>query len=853
MKHIHLIPHLFRNDLIKQQTKTSPFLLNHHVSSLNQAFIKTDSKRKLQRTLQAFKLLKEKKEEFSFLKDVLVFIQTIEQVVTFLDECDQYHVDVQQLHSSDVVDLEKIKIIQYLDQNLTYRPYQTIHSIQHQYHLYPQYVSYFEKENLTKQLELPKVNHQPIFIEAYQALNPRQEVESIAQWIVLNQPQDLLLLVGNLSSYQHEIERIFTRYGLSFSMSKSYTPLLFSAYYHLAMYAISKQHHHLIHFLSLNPFHLENNDVLVEYLKLLNRDLFESFDIVDVESIAILDKFTQSKLLSMQETAKQVKNALLDQLHLDFFDTNQILISCFDSLQSIGSANEIRALKQRIEVCRNYLHEDYETVLQYVCLQLPLSDSVSGDILIGTYQDLPYRSFENLILCGLTTQSFPQFNAKKGLFSEAFVQRVKGYPTLEKRVELHQLQLNQLFASSDRLIYSFPMMDYSGSAFEKPLEIESQLATHQIPLKKWEILEASPLMPKIVNIDPQLASQLFFDDNQQLRGSISSFETYFKNSYQYFIERGLRLRKPQTIQIDLALMGTITHYVMEQLVKANPKHYPQSSIMQIESLLQTYHSSLAPYFSERPQLLSLYLQRSAQQIFIKLQQMKAFEEANPLEAKHFEYTFHNYQELLNSHDIIINGIIDRIDVGQSTMMIIDYKSSKQELKEKEVVNGKKLQLLTYGFIASELLNIPLLGVYYIDMSVSIPKIKLARYLISKGIQYDYDLTKPFYETISLEGMTFRMEHDHPLLEFIQGVSFSKTSGKMKKIANLNITKEHLQTIYKHLVEGLKSGSIQRYNDPDKSKYFEMKDLGRYKRNFFSKTTLMEYEDIDEESFTLFDN
>ena len=55
-------------------------------------------------------------------------------------------------------------------------------------------------------------------------------------------------------------------------------------------------------------------------------------------------------------------------------------------------------------------------------------------------------------------------------------------------------------------------------------------------------------------------------------------------------------------------------------------------------------------------------------------------------------------------DVLMTGKIDRIDIGNSTFNIIDYKTGSSTIRMPEILNGRSLQLPIYLQIAKKLLE-----------------------------------------------------------------------------------------------------------------------------------------------------
>lgn len=778
MNKTHIINTSWRQHLINHLTQKQPLLFGQQFKSFRQAFFPFDNKKLTQRFNQAYILLQQHQDSFPQLKASLVYPQSVQQLLDFIDECDQFEIDLKQIKLNLPLFQEVIDICQFLLNHIDYRPF-LLPQYPQNITIYPQYLSPFQQHFIDKhQLKLEKQTLYNPQITAYQALNKRQEIEGLAQKIVNENIESLIILVGDLDNYLPDIKRIFNSYQIKYSCSHNSYPILFLQFYHHVMFYLTNDFQHKEDYEKLSTF-----------------------------------PFLELK----------------DDLRI-----SEVLIKIFNHLQQYNQESEVYVLKERIESLSDDLDSPYFGVLLKHTLLQPLSiqHKDSNQIIVAGYQDYPPFITDQMVILGINTQSYPAFSEQQGLINESFLQHIPNYPTLEKRVAFHNSQMENIFKCSKELIISFSLMDYEGKTFEKPLIVDKM----NLEFKKWPIIEGNPLPLSIKPLTSELAQQLFFRDHQ-LFGSVSSFETYFKNSYQYFIERGLKVRRPQPLGPDEALMGTINHGIMENLVRDFPNYVDVS----LETIEQYTQNEYEKHLTDTP-FHQFLMKRNIKQIELLLRKLKLYEQDNPYQTLGHEETFKHYTQLISDDRIVINGIVDRVDGNESEMLILDYKSSDQSLSQKEVLNGRKLQLITYGMILSELHQKNLMGVYYINMNTNFINTSLFQYSLTKGILSAKSVDETFSSESRLKGMSFNVDNDHPLVNQLR-VKYYK-NGNTAGLFDLKKTREHFNLIYEHLYDALRQGDITRYHEVSLSKYFEMSDLQRYKQHRFTKKVFMDYEDID---------
>lgn len=829
MKKVHLVEPLWRDTLIKQHTKDHKVLYNQHFQSFNQAFFNVSASENNKRLCEAIQLISTHKDAFPLLSKVLSYPQTIHQALQFLDECDQYQIDPHSIDAIDEVMKEKVSLLILLNQHIDYRPYRNSHIDKNShYTLYPRYKQLYEQafidEHQIEVIESPTIKPQ---VKAYQALNRRQEIEALAQSLVHNE-EEHLILCGQLSEYAPEIRRIFSTYQIDYKIYEQEYPALFLMFTHLVLYAHTGRQQHLIDYLSLLPHTKE----LGEYLETYQVDLFETFDHVTSKNISLFDESLQKQLLRHQELANTQKQNVLPNLQIDKTSLETLLMSVFEIVKKEGNHHEVLTLKNRLESIYDTLDSDNLELLLTTIINQPISSSKGNNhkILIADYRSFPLFPIKNLTLLGLSTKSFPGFTQKSGLYNEEFVSHCPNYPSLVSRINVHMSQMETLKTCSENLILSSAIMNYEGKAIEKPFEIESFLKEKNIEFKSWPIIEPDPAPLRVSNLEESLSQRLFFNEEKQLLGSVSSFENYYKNSYQYFIEKGLKVKRPKKLELDSALVGTISHDVLENTVKSYPTMYFNLSNKDVQPYLKKYVEPLNDLLKHKTEWFELVFERIENQVVSTLHKMKDYQNATTTLPARFEERFSGYTHLIPNEKIIIGGFVDRIDENETDMIVLDYKSSDQRVSDQEVLDGQKLQLITYGMILAELHQKNLVGVYYVNMSTPYPRVTLSKYSLTKGIIESKHPNDVHQSANRLKGVTFDLEQEDPLKPFIYG-NYAPY--------DLEKTKKHFELIYQHLYDSLSSGKIAQYYDSEKSIYFELSDLERFKTSVFKTPTLSE--------------
>lgn len=147
--------------------------------------------------------------------------------------------------------------------------------------------------------------------------------------------------------------------------------------------------------------------------------------------------------------------------------------------------------------------------------------------------------------------------------------------TTERKARREPLAFNRLLVYAEHVIISCPKS--LGGYAQSPSSYMLRLFGRTLP-EHWygETDHEQGSAAKLVSapahgVAPETARLLITkpedpddaDGRRFLPASVSSIETYYKNPYEYFLQRGLRLKPLKPFQLDPALEGTYYHGVLE--------------------------------------------------------------------------------------------------------------------------------------------------------------------------------------------------------------------------------------------------------------------------------------------------
>lgn len=223
---------------------------------------------------------------------------------------------------------------------------------------------------------------------------------------------------------------------------------------------------------------------------------------------------------------------------------------------------------------------------------------------------------------------------------------------------------------------------------------------------------------RVPPLPAEVAAALF---GTPLQGSVSRLETYAACPFQHFARYGLRLEERPRLVLDAALTGTFVHAALRLLVeRILERNLDWGALAEEEALALADEcvDRLIPHLageillsSARYGYLAEAMRRSVRRAVKILTEHARHSRFRPV---HVELAFGRGSEgipplaldLADGGRLELSGQIDRIDAADGRsgrwVRIIDYKSSRRDLRLAEVVHGLSLQLPIYLAVVLEL-------------------------------------------------------------------------------------------------------------------------------------------------------
>lgn len=722
-------------------------------------------------------------------------------------------------------------------------------------------------------------------VEYYYALNKRLECESVAQRILslVNDGvplSDIGIMVSDLAAYKDVLTFVMKRYNIPLYIPNNTKLIPIRDFLSCLFHYYAKPNQTTLENLLSNTFlHVPYCESLFSYASAMRfeyEDYFQDFNYYDtLTGSPFLSNGNDTILQAYEEKAKQTR-----EYYVSFF--NQFNTSSFTTLLDTLHQylmNHSDSLKEEdIQLINKYYEKFYDLSIKYpdqsieFFCQLSIQwiesneqrlECLSNQIIVGDLHT-PSMNLMYGFLLGMHQKSYPAFHNHSGLLNEELIEKLPNFLSLSTRYNNHMSIVSKNLRFAQHLIISYPQSNYEGKINEHSLELEMEFNLKE-PLL-YPILENNNTYRRTYEINPELAKQLFFSNNT-INGSISRFEKFFNCPYQYYLNSGIRIKNLFSFKIQEAELGTLQHAFLETMVKSKGKQYTKATDSEIESFLDQQFTHYETVFKKDTTTIETIKKQIKVNLQCVLDNLNSIETHTSFRPVDVEYRYD--MDLLTYKDMTlhIKGIIDRIDEIEHGIRIIDYKSSDKKFEKKKFHSGQMLQLITYAYMASELLNKEVFGVYYFSM-----KPASSKHIAAKATRPRYSKKLDSYEVSfiteievleareikKLTGNTFTTDTTNLLhLDDTAGMYVhdikggnkeEREAGIIAKIAKPFIyeeAKEQLITIYQYLIDRLLEGVIDCTPTEEACKYCEYSSICMFKGEKRKAAKAIILEDITE--------
>jgi len=522
----------------------------------------------------------------------------------------------------------------------------------------------------------------------------------------------------------------------------------------------------------------------------------------------------------------------------------------------------------------NNLFEKIIYIIDLIISNLYIHSNLTNNSLrISEALEIRNITYKNIYFIGLTAEDFPSAEARYNLFLEEPIDYYK-YNILNKRNEA-EIIFNNIIKNFDRLILTYPEFENEAQKQISPI-LEEFIKKENIKIEqikntlfeysnKYKILKTIENLNKYFNYEKikslTIQNDIYNDllnyykyfiqknieDENEFNGQIINVKNknYYNNyidnfsfsqsslkkiincPFAFFLKYLLNLKEEKIAEVFDFFnneFGVLIHFILKDyfnnnIINSNISRINKDHYNELKNLLEKtldekilndeIKTFLKQYVQIKNNIFNEFLnyEKNSFSTFINLRN---------------EYHFKTKINLDKNEEIIINGIIDRIDISENNdeINIIDYKTNRNENlpKEKKILQGDEYQLPLYylaikaenNFSKTKKINC---GYYLLNSS--------KKELFDKVLVFDNMLESKFYDLFIInnlkkikkylkKGYFSQIEECENYCEF-QNICYKNNSEK-KEI----ISKSEFNLIYKKI-----NNIIKLY---DELKKFENKNI-----------------------------
>lgn len=488
----------------------------------------------------------------------------------------------------------------------------------------------------------------------------------------------------------------------------------------------------------------------------------------------------------------EVQQEIFELLFLNWTQSIEIILVKFQQIlvllkDSLSSANEqdkitlsfVFSVYTIIQKITNYYqkYQRIESLEALFSLYKQVIDqaqvSFEGEPLIGLQimgiLESRTLDFENVIITSLNEGKLPAGNTTQS-FIPYDVKIEKGLPTYKEKDAIFTYHFYRLLQRAKNIYllyntYSEGLDAGEKSRFLTQLEIEKQ------PQHHLKTTYYNAYLPDKVTIPIEISkTEAIFQRLKEIatgKGfSPSSLTTYLRNPIQFYYQRILGIKEADEVEESIAVntLGTIIHEVLEKMFQPFEGKNIQLQVADIDNMIQNIEAITQEKFIEvykegdikRGKNLIAF-EVAKRNVYNFLQQEKQNIESGD---KLYILSLEKPHETLLEHpnlpfSVKIAGKVDRIELRNNTIRIIDYKTGKvvpNALKINafdgltlDLANDKIIQLLCYALMYS---TNPILKGYPLQVGIISFKNMKSGFMpfgVGKGTLVENQITK---ETLS---------------------------------------------------------------------------------------------------------
>jgi len=453
-----------------------------------------------------------------------------------------------------------------------------------------------------------------------------------------------------------------------------------------------------------------NNFTFITYKKLEELYPFESelfqllFQKWDTNSVTVLENLSQILLkikanLSYDNEEEKVTNAFVYAV----FKVINKMISYFSEHQKIDDIQTLHAIYKQIIDLAEVSFE---------------GEPLNGLQIMGVLESR-VLDFETVIITSVNEGKFPAGKSTNS-FIPYDVKREYGLPTFKEKDAIYTYHFYHLLQRAKN-IYLIYNSDSDGFDAGEKSRFITQLEVEKRPKHNLTFDFYNPNVPNIayepIVIEKNESVINRLKEIAEKGFSPSSLTTYIRNPIQFYFQRVLRISEVDEVEENIAVntLGTIIHGALEELYKPFVGRILTKT--DVEGCFKKIDAEVLNQFKEvykegeikkGRNLLAFEVAKRNVFNFLKME-IDLLENGDEVQIIALEQTF---ERILEDNrlpfPVLIKGNVDRIELRNGRIRIIDYKTGKVEksnvtLKDwngltEDIKNDKIIQVLAYAFM-----------------------------------------------------------------------------------------------------------------------------------------------------------
>ncbi len=208
---------------------------------------------------------------------------------------------------------------------------------------------------------------------------------------------------------------------------------------------------------------------------------------------------------------------------------------------------------------------------------------------------------------------------------------------------------------------------------------------------------------QITNLSPSVAKQLY---GKNISLSATKFDTFQKCRFYFFCKYGIRAKKLEPAEFSNLQRGTIVHFVLEKIIKEYGKGIGELTRQQCDEKVDGYIKEYLSLIEGVQQFMNARMRYLVSKIS-ELVKDVAFHLVREFSQTDFVPSFCELKigndgyvptktiTADNGTSFNINGSIDRVDLWNGYVRVVDYKTGTKNFSLSDVLVGLNVQMLIY--------------------------------------------------------------------------------------------------------------------------------------------------------------